>query len=125
MTSQSPRAYAYARVSDHGNDGTATSVTAQIAAIRAFAAKNGIALVHIFDEPSLNADQKFREQFNRMIAHATSTSRPVAMIIVYELSRFARHLLTHVVSQGKLSEAGVKLVSVIDAKPTDVPRANA
>jgi len=118
-------AYAYVRVSDDGNDGEATSVAAQTAAIRAFAAKEGNSLVHVFKEPSVSAHEIVREQFDRMIAQATSTSRPVAMIIVYELSRFARHPLTHFVSESKLSGAGVKLVSVMEAGPTDAPDADA
>ncbi len=117
-------AYAYVRVSDDGNDGEATRVAAQTAAIRAFAAKEGNSLVHVFKAPSISAHEIVREQFDRMIAQATSTSRPIA-IVVYELSRFARHLLTHFVSKSKLSRAGVKLASVMEAGPTDAPDADA
>jgi site-specific DNA recombinase len=49
-----------------------------------------------------------------MIAQAIATDRPVHMIVVYALSRFARRLLTQVTSEHKLSEAGVKLVSLVE-----------
>jgi site-specific DNA recombinase len=49
-----------------------------------------------------------------MVSAATAAERPVNMVIVYNMSRFARLLHTHVTEEQRLNNAGVKLVSVTE-----------
>ena len=49
-----------------------------------------------------------------MMGQATSPERPVQLILVYALSRFARRLLTQVTSEHRLAEAQVRLISLTE-----------
>lgn len=108
------RAYGYVRVSVDEEGGQNASIAAQSAAIRAHAEREGIELVAIFEELNVSGRKLQRKQFDRMILQATAPDRPVHMVIVYALSRFARRLLTQVVSEHKLAEAGVSLLSLTE-----------
>lgn len=120
MITKQLRAYAYVRVSvDDEGGGSNASIEAQKAAIRALAAQEGVELLQVYEEPDVSGRKLVRKQFDRMIGQATSESRPVDMIIVYSLSRFARRLLTQVVSEHKLTQAGVELVSVTEGSAND------
>lgn len=113
------RAYAYVRVSVDDDGGENASIAAQIAAIEAMAAKDGFELLHVFQEPDVSGRKLARKQFDRMIALASAEPRPVDAIIVYSLSRFARRLLTQVVSEHRLTQAGVELISVTEGSAND------
>ena len=108
------RAYIYARVSNDDEDGNNASGAAQRAACRAWCEKEGVEVVEEFEELNVSGRKLKRRQFDRMIAQATAAHRPVHMIVVYALSRFARRLLTQMTAEHKLDGAGVKLVSVIE-----------
>jgi site-specific DNA recombinase len=108
------RAYGYVRVSVDEEGGQNASISAQGAAIRAHAEREGIELVTIFEELNVSGRKLQRKQFDRMMTQATAPDRPVHMIIVYALSRFARRLLTQVVSEHRLAEAGVSLLSLTE-----------
>ena len=112
--SQTIRAYGYVRVSVDEEGPNNASIAAQIRAIEEYAERNCIELVEIFSEPNVSGRKLARKQFDRMIALATSPERPVHQILVFSLSRFARRLLTQVVSEHKLAEAGVHLVSLTE-----------
>ena len=83
MIRRQARAYAYVRVSVDEEGGENASIVAQTAAIRAFAEKEGIQIIHVFEEPDVSGRKLARKHFDRMIAQATATPRPVDMIIVY------------------------------------------
>ncbi|WP_454278519.1 recombinase family protein [Sphingomonas sp. Marseille-Q8236] len=108
------RAYIYARVSNDDEDGNNASGAAQRAACRAWCEKEGVEVVEEFEELNVSGRKLKRREFDRMIAQATAAIRPVQMIVVYALSRFARRLLTQMTAEHKLDGAGVKLVSVIE-----------
>ena len=108
------RAYVYARVSNDDEDGNNASGAAQRAACRAWCEKNGVDVVEEFEELNVSGRKLKRREFDRMIAQATAADRPVHMIVVYALSRFARRLLTQVTAEHRLSEAGVRLVSLVE-----------
>lgn len=108
------RAYIYARVSNDDEDGNNASSVAQRAACRAWCAKNGVDVIEEFEELNVSGRKLKRREFDRMICQATAAERPVHMIVVYALSRFARRLLTQVTAEHKLSEAGVRLVSLVE-----------
>ncbi len=108
------RANIYARVSNDDEDGNNASGSAQRAACRTWCEKEGVEVVEEFEELNVSGRKLKRRQFDRMIAQATAAHRPVHMIVVYALSRFARRLLTQMTAEHKLDGAGVKLVSVIE-----------
>ena len=95
-------------------DGNNASIASQHDAIAAYAEREGIELVHIFEDVGVSGRKLARKQFDRMIEASTGPERPVHVIIVYNLSRFARRLLTQVMAEHKLQEAGVRLVSVTE-----------
>jgi DNA invertase Pin-like site-specific DNA recombinase len=108
------RAYIYARVSNDDEGGNNASGVAQRAACRAYCERHGIAVVEEFEELNVSGRKLQRRLFDRMIAQATAPDRPVHMVVVYALSRFARRLLTQVTAEHKLAEAGVRLVSLVE-----------
>ena len=108
------RAYIYARVSNDDEDGNNASGVAQRAACRAWCEKQGVEVVEEFEELNVSGRKLKRREFDRMIAQATAANRPVQIIVVYMLSRFARRLLTQMTAEHKLDEAGVRLVSVVE-----------
>jgi DNA invertase Pin-like site-specific DNA recombinase len=111
---QQLRAYIYARVSNDDEDGNNASGLAQRAACRAWCTKNGVDVAEEFEELNVSGRKLRRREFDRMITQATASERPVHMIVVYALSRFARRLLTQVTAEHRLSEAGVRLVSLVE-----------
>lgn len=113
------RAYGYVRVSDDDERGNNASIVNQATAIRAYAERENIELVEMFEELSVSGRKLQRRQFDRMIAQATSDERPVHMVLVFALSRFARRLLTQVVSEHRLEEAGVRLISLTEGCADD------
>ena len=108
------RAYIYARVSNDDEDGNNASGAAQRAACRAWCEKHGIDVAEEFEELNVSGRKLRRREFDRMISQATAANRPVQMIVVYALSRFARRLLTQMTAEHKLDGAGVRLISVIE-----------
>lgn len=113
------RAFIYLRVSNDDEGGNNASSAAQEAACRTLCEREGIGVVEVFEELNVSGRKLQRRQFDRMIALATSPARPVHVVVVYALSRFTRRLLTQVIAEHKLTEAGVKLVSVIEGMGDD------
>lgn len=112
---QELRAYGYVRasVSDEGG-GSNASIAAQTEAIEAYAAREGIEIVEMFREPNVMGDKRERAEFERMMDSATSPERPVDQIIVYNLTRFSRHLTARISSEQRLTQAKVELISVME-----------
>ena len=108
------RAYGYVRVSNDDEDGNNASIAAQIAAIRARADRDGVELIEVFEELNVSGRKLQRRKFDAMISKATGSARSVDIIYVYALSRFARRLLTQVMSEYKLDQAGVRLISLTE-----------
>ena len=108
------KAFGYVRVSVDEEDGNNASIASQKAAIEAYAEKEGIELLDIFEEPGVSGRKLARKQFDKMIDLATGPEHPVQVVIVYNLNRFARRLLTQVVSEHRLQTAGVRLVSITE-----------
>ncbi len=113
------RAFIYLRVSNDDEGGNNASSAAQEAACRALCERDGIAVAEVFEELNVSGRKLQRKQFDRMIALATSASRPVHVVVVYALNRFTRRLLTQVTAEHKLTEAGVRLISVTEGMGDD------
>ncbi|URW75595.1 recombinase family protein [Sphingomonas donggukensis] len=116
MTATTPqRAFGYVRVSsEEEGGGQNASIAAQRAAIEAAAAQEGVELVKVFEEPDVSGRKLHRKQFDRMVTLATAAERPVDIIYVFRLDRYARNLFTHVVTDQKLEAAGVRLISLTE-----------
>ena len=110
-----PCAFGYVRVSVDEEAGNNASISAQADAIRAYAEREGIDVVQVFEEHGVSGRKLQRREFDEMIRLATSPDHPVQSIIVYSLSRFARRLLTQITAEHRLTEAGVRLVSLTEA----------
>jgi DNA invertase Pin-like site-specific DNA recombinase len=94
--------------------GSTASIAAQGEAIEAHAAREGIEIVEIFHEPKVSGDKLMRPEFERMMDSATSAERPVDQIIVYNLTRFSRHLTARIASEQRLTQAQIRLISVTE-----------
>lgn len=107
-------AFAYVRVSVDDEAGNNASIASQKAAIAEYCAKENIQLLEIYEEVGVSGRTGLRKQFDRMISTATATDTRVDFIIAYAMSRFARRLETQVVSQQRLTDAGVRLLSLTE-----------
>ncbi len=112
--SRPQRAYGYVRVSNDDEGGNNASIAAQIAAIQSRAERDKVQIIAIFEELNVSGRKLHRRQFDAMVTKATSQERPVDIIYVYALSRYARRLLTQVVSDHKLEQAGVRVISLTE-----------
>jgi DNA invertase Pin-like site-specific DNA recombinase len=112
--SRPKRAYGYVRVSSDDEGGNNASIAAQIAAIQSRAERDNVQIIAIFEELNVSGRKLHRRQFDAMVTKATSQERPVDIIYVYALSRYARRLLTQVVSDHKLEQAGVRVISLTE-----------
>lgn len=113
------RAYGYARVSVDEEGENNASIASQETAIKAYCERSDIDLIKIFVEAGVSGTKTVRKQFDRMIASAIAPDRPVDTIIVFALSRFARRMVTQIVSEAKLAEAGVNVHSLTEAFGND------
>lgn len=112
--SRPKRAYGYVRVSNDDEGGNNASIAAQIAAIQSRAERDNVQIIAMFEELNVSGRKLHRRQFDAMVTKATSQERPVDIIYVYALSRYARRLLTQVVSDHKLEQAGVRVISLTE-----------
>ncbi len=108
------KAFGYVRVSVDEEGENNASIASQKAAIEGYAEKEGIELLEIFEEPGVSGRSLARKQFDKMIDLATGPEHPVQVVIVYNLNRFARRLLTQVVTEHRLQTAGVRLISITE-----------
>ncbi len=108
------RAYGSVRVSNDDEGGNNASIAAQIAAIQSRAERDNVQIIAMFEEPNVSGRKLHRRQFDAMLTKAIGQERPVDIIYVYALSRYARRLLTQVVSDHKLEQAGVRLISLTE-----------
>ncbi len=111
---EAPKASVYLRLSVDQEDGKALSIEAQRFAVRQYAERNGIEIVCEYIDSGLSGTLSKRPQFDRMIAHATSTERPVQMVLIYRQARFARNMRLFLNTIHTLAEAGVEMVSVTE-----------
>ncbi|HEX7852127.1 MAG TPA: recombinase family protein [Sphingobium sp.] len=108
------RAFIYVRVSNDDEAGNNASSAAQEEACRAHCDAQDIEVIEVFEELNVFGRALKRKQFDRMMALATSPERPVDVVVVYNLSRFARRLLTQMTAEHKLTEAGIQLLSLTE-----------
>lgn len=99
------RAALYARVSSEKQD-VDLSVSAQLKALRDYAARNGHYIVKEFVDEAESGKTTARPAFREMIAAARRTARPFDLILVWKYSRFARNREDSIGLQGDATEGG-------------------
>jgi site-specific DNA recombinase len=109
----------YARQSSLGaqaqDDGDTLSITAQLAACREFAARQGWAVAQEYHE-QFSGLASSRPEFRRMLAdlRAHAHERGITRVLVYKWSRFSRDPLTALSEVGLLRQRGIEVTPVAD-----------
>lgn len=85
------------------------SITGQLRECRAFAEKEGLAIVHEYIDRAMSARTDKRPDFLRMIAD--SGRHRFEFVIVYQLDRFARNRYDSAIYKRKLKLNGVRVLS--------------
>ncbi|MGE5586266.1 MAG: recombinase family protein [Bacillota bacterium] len=107
-------AVAYARFSSDNQ--REESITAQLRAIREYAAREGITIVREYTDEARSATTDDRPGFLRMMADLKDGVK-VDLVLVHKLDRFARNRYDAAVYPGEIQRAGARLVAV--AQPLD------
>ena len=106
------RAAIYARVSTTRQAEADLSIPDQVRQIEEYCRKMGWQVVGTFIEPGASATDDKRPQFQAMIDLATSTARPVDVVVVHSMSRFFRDQYQSEFYIRRLRKARVDVVSI-------------
>ncbi len=110
----------YARVSSDRQD-VDLSITAQLKALRDYAARNGYFVVKEFVDEAESGRSTERPAFREMISLARVKQPPFQAILVWKLSRFARNREDSIIYKSLLRKQGIQVVSInepIEDTPT-------
>lgn len=102
------RAYAYARFSSDNQ--REESIDAQLRAIREYADRNGIMIVHDFVDEARSATTDKRPAFQEMFG----SLKDIDAIIVHKLDRFSRDRYDSAFYKRELKKRNVRLISVLE-----------
>jgi site-specific DNA recombinase len=102
---------AYARVSSDSQDKD-LSISAQLRAVREYAAKHGQEIVSEFVDEAESGRSASRPAFHEMIALAKTKAPPFEGILVWKLNRFARNRVDSITYKALLRSKGIKVISV-------------
>jgi len=103
----------YARVSSDKQD-VDLSISAQLKALRAYAARNGHIVVKEFVDQAESGRTAYRPQFREMISLAKRAEKPFELVLVYKYSRFARSREDFIVYKALLKKSKVQLISITE-----------
>lgn len=110
----------YARVSSDKQD-TDLSISAQLRALREYAAKNAYQVAREFVDEAETGRTTARPAFREMISLAKRSEKPFELILVWKYSRFARSREDSIVYKAMLRKNGIQVVSTnepFDDTPT-------
>ena len=110
----------YARVSSDRQD-VDLSISAQLKALREYAARNGYAVIKEFVDEAESGRSTARPAFREMISMARMKQPPFQMILVWKLSRFARNREDSIIYKSLLRKQGIQIISInepIEDTPT-------
>jgi site-specific DNA recombinase len=110
----------YARVSSEKQD-TDLSISAQLRALREYAARTGYQVVREFVDEAETGRTTARPAFREMISLARRPNKPFEQILVWKYSRFARSREDSILYKAMLKKAGIQVVSInepFDDTPT-------
>jgi len=105
------RAVLYGRVSSDKQD-VDLSISAQVRALREYAAKNGYEVVREFIDEGLSGRTAARPAFREMIALAKAKQPPFEAILVWKLNRFARSRTDSITYKALLRAKGIEVISI-------------
>jgi len=110
----------YARVSSEKQD-TDLSISAQLRALREYAARMGCQVVREFVDEAETGRTTARPAFRDMINLARRPNKPFEQILVWKYSRFPRSREDSIIYKAMLKKVGVQVVSInepFDDTPT-------
>ena len=114
------KAAVYARVSSDSQD-VDLSISAQLRAIRDYAAKQGYEIVREYIDEAESGRSASRPQFKEMIAVAKLKHPPFQAILVWKLNRFSRSRVDSVTYKTLLKNKGIRVISInehLDESPS-------
>jgi len=120
MSTEARRAAIYARVSSDRQD-VDLSISAQLKALREYAARNGYAVVREFVDEAETGRSTTRPGFRTMVSLARRPQKPFDLVLVWKYSRFARSREDSIVYKAMLRKNGITVVSInepFDDTPT-------
>ncbi len=100
----------YARVSSDKQD-VELSLSAQLKAIKEYAAKNGHRVTRTFLDEAESGRTADRPAFNEMIALAGAKNPPFEAILVWKFNRFSRSRADSVTYKTLLKSRGIDVIS--------------
>ena len=103
----------YARYSSAGQRDV--SIEDQVREIKAYAESHKYNIIHVYADRAMTGRNDSRPDFRKMIADAEK--HLFQCVLVYKFDRFARNQYDSVIYKKKLSDAGVKLVAVMEPIP--------
>ena len=103
----------YARYSSSGQRDV--SIEDQVREIQSYADYHKITIIHTYADRAMTGRNDKRPQFQQMITDAKKGT--FQAVLVYKFDRFSRNEYDSVVNKKKLSDAGVKLISVTEPIP--------
>jgi site-specific DNA recombinase len=115
------KAVLYARVSSEKQAEKDLSISAQLKALRKYAADKGFEVVREFIDEAESARTANRHAFQEMISLARSKEKPFDAVLVWKLSRFARNREDSTIYKSQLRKKGVQVISMneqIDDSPS-------
>jgi site-specific DNA recombinase len=101
----------YARVSSEKQD-VDLSISAQLKALREYAAKNDHQIVKEFIDEAESGKTTDRPAFREMISAARRSQQPFELILVWKYSRFARSREDSIVFKTMLRKRGIRVISI-------------
>ena len=110
FSSDNQEAVIYARYSSHAQRDV--SIDQQIRACKAFAERQGIRVVHVYEDRALTGTSDKRPGFQQMIQDAKKAAWHY--VIVYTLDRFARDRYASAVYKRQLKDCGIKVLSAME-----------
>jgi len=105
------KAAIYARVSSDSQD-VALSISAQLRALRDYAAKHEYEVVREFVDEAESGRTIDRPAFKEMIALARTHQPPFEAVLVWKLNRFARSRVDSITYKTLLKSKGIKVISI-------------
>ncbi len=109
----------YLRVSTAAQAERELSVPAQRRGVLAYAARHGKSIAHEYVEPGCSGRNANRKVFRQMLEDVLRPGSDVAVIVVYQTSRFSRDATQARVVKEKLRRKGVRVVSVCQETSDD------
>ena len=105
------KAAIYARVSSDSQD-VDLSISAQLRALRDYAAKHGYQVVREFVDEAESGRTAARPAFREMVALAKTKHPPFEAILVWKLNRFARSRVDSITYKKLLRDRGIRVISI-------------